>query len=132
MKHCVLCIKFQRMSVLYGEPVDFDTYLSLDLKTRQDICEHKYGDKPVIVYRCTQNKDICYSYPDDCKFGGDCLECSSLLLSRFECENDLPRWLINRKEEFEFPLVVVYCSKKKKSSQLIIMPPCVSFELKDE
>jgi len=132
MKHCVLCKFFAKHSVSYREPVDFEIYDFLPPKIRQEICEGKRSKDPVVVFHCEKKKGVNYTNPEDCKTEQDCMTCSNLFISKYDKVDDLPKWLVNRKEEFTFPLIVVYCSKKKKSSPLIIWPNCDSFELKDE
>lgn len=132
MKHCVLCKKFKQSLVDYKEPIQFETYMSLPPKERQEICSNN-NDTPSTVLRCEVEFGPTYCVPGPCRFAEDCMNCHFFHLSRFESEDELPRWLLNRKEDFEFPLVVVYCSKRKKSSQLIVFPEdCNEFDLKDD
>jgi len=131
IRNCVLCSHFMRAEITYNKPLSPDVYLSLDEKTRLDICQDRDHALQILIYYCDYDKSkLLYNHPVGCKYGTECHNCPNWILAEFDSYADLPKWLQDRLIPTDsYPLSVVYCmKKKKKNSQLIVCPQCPKFE----
>ncbi len=120
MDHCVFCNKFIKKKINYKKPLSFTIYKELPLKTRLSLCKNESG--PLYIFWCKEEVGPCYLVPQTCRFADDCLDCKFFLISKYFNDEELPKWLVDREEDFIFPLSVMYCSKRKKSAGLVIYP----------